>query len=106
MKTLRFIVDNYTITKDPACDFSGLTQGKENAVKAEFVFSANWKGYRKAVAFYRLGKELPARLLEDGRSCYIPTEALEKRTFWIEVVGKKKSSVIKTNRVQVVQDAA
>ena len=27
MKTLRFIVDNQTIRKDPYCDFSGLVPG-------------------------------------------------------------------------------
>lgn len=105
MRTLRFIVDGQTICQDPTCDFSNLIPGSHGYLVGEFSFSKDWDGYGKAVGFYSpLGREYPPRVLADGKTCVIPFEALEKRSFKVQVVGKKKTSVIKTNKVTVKQN--
>lgn len=105
MRTLKFIVDGQVIKSDPNCDFSGLVPGTEDFVKVEFSFSSEWAGYMKVAAFYSpLGTEYPPQLLVDGYSCMVPTEALERRTFKIQVIGKKDNSKLITNKIQVVQE--
>ena len=109
MKTLRFIVDNQTIRKDPTCDFSGLVPGSSGCVTAEFTFSKEWDGYFRVAGFYSpLGIEYPPRELASGKSCVIPFEALQKRSFKIQVVGMKivngEKIRLKTNKVVVSQN--
>lgn len=105
MRTLRFIVDGQTICQDPTCDFSNLIPGSHGYLVGEFFFSKDWDGYGKVVGFYSpLGREYPPRVLADGKTCVIPFEALEKRSFKVQVVGKWKTSVIKTNKVTVKQN--
>lgn len=105
MRTLHFIVDGQTICQDPTCDFSNLIPGSHGYLVGEFSFSKDWDGYGKVVGFYSpLGREYPPRVLADGKTCVIPFEALEKRSFKVQVVGKKKTSVIKTNKVTVKQN--
>lgn len=106
MKTLRFIVDDQIIRKDPNCDdFSGLIPGSSGYVTAVFTFSNEWYGFTKVAAFYSpLGFEYPARLLYDGATCVIPFEALKKRSFKVQVIGQKDDVKIKTNKVAVSQN--
>lgn len=105
MRTLRFIVNGQTICQDPTCDFSNLIPGSHGYLVGEFSFSKDWDGYSKVVGFYSpLGREYPPRVLADGKTCVIPFEALEKRSFKVQVVGKKKTSVIKTNKAIVKQN--
>lgn len=104
MRTLKFIVNDQLIKEDPSCDFTGLVPGTEGYIRAEFSFSPEWNGCVKAAAFYSmLGKEYPAQLLKDGRSCMIPVEALALRSFKIRVVGKKDNFKITTNKITVSQ---
>jgi hypothetical protein len=105
MRILRFIVKDQIIEKDPSCDFEGLVPGSQKYLKAKFSFSPEWNGYAKVVAFYSaLGKEYPPQVLQDGYSCIIPTEALKRRVFKVQVVGKKDATVIKTNKIAVEQN--
>ena len=105
MRILRFIVENQIIKQDPTCDFTNLIPGSEGYLEAEFSFSKEWDNCAKVAAFYSpLGKEYPPRVLADGKSCVIPFEALEKKTFKIQVIGKKKDFKIKTNKVVVCQN--
>lgn len=105
MKILRFIVENQIIKKDPSCDFSNLVPGTKGYMVAEFSFSDEWDGMTKVVGFYSpLGREYPPRVLADGKTCVIPFEALEKRIFKVQVVGKKGDSRLKTNKVVVYQN--
>jgi hypothetical protein len=105
MRTLRFIVEQQIIKQDPDCDFSGLIPGTEGYLKAEFYFSKEWSGLVKAAKFFSpLGREYDLRILTDGRSCVIPAEALEKRSFKIQVLGQNKESKrMITNKVAVYQ---
>lgn len=106
MKTLRFIVENQIIKKDPTCDFSDLIPGSKGYLIAEFSFSKEWENMAKVVGFYSpLGREYPPRVLADGKTCVIPFEALEKRTFKVQVIGQSKdfNQKLKTNKVTVYQ---
>lgn len=105
MRTLRFIVENQLIRPDPNCDFSGLVPGSKGYLNAEFVFSSEWAETAKIASFYSmLGKEFPYRILEDGKSCEIPEEALKRRSFKIQLLGKNGDTLLVTNKVVVNQN--
>lgn len=104
MRTLKFIVEAQTIRQDPNCDFSGLVPGSEGYLKAEFTFSKDWSGCRKVAAFYsNLGREYEPQILNNGDSCMIPSEALQRSIFKMQVIGKKDGYRICTNKLTVVQ---
>lgn len=101
MRTLRFIVEDRLIRQDPQCDFTGLVPGTGGDVQAEFTFSKEWLNSPKVVAFYsRLGKEYDPQPLKDGQTCLIPAEALQKRFFKVQVLGRKG---LKTNKLEIDQ---
>lgn len=104
MRTLRFIVDRDTITKDPSCDFSNLFPGANPEVQAEFVFSPEWKNRAKVVGFYSiLDKEYPPRMLNSENVCQIPQEALSRPAFKVKVLGKQRGRVFETNTITIYQ---
>ena len=99
MRTLKFIVEGQTIRLDPRYDLADPISGLEASTKAEFTFSKEWANSPKVVAFYsRLGKEYPPQALKDGRTCLIPLEALEKRFFKVQVLGRNG---LKTNKLEI-----
>ena len=98
MRTLKFIIEDQIIKKDPNCDFSNLVPGTEGYIRAEFSFSNDWAGCKKVAAFYAiLGHE-------DGKTCLIPKEALQKEKFSIRVIGRAKNLKIITGKIIVIQD--
>ena len=98
-------MDNQIIKPDLTCDFLGLVPGTEQYVKAEFAFSDDWRGYTKVVSFRSmLGHEYEPQLLNDGKSCMVPSEALKKRSFKIQVIGKNKELKITTNKLTITQN--
>ena len=104
MRTLKFIINGQIIEKDPSCDFSGLVAGTENYLQAEFAFSDEWDGRKKAATFWKLGREYPVPLYGDGRIvCKIPKEALTSRSFDVSVTGMHGNEFIPTNTVNVEQ---
>ena len=99
MRKLRFIVENNTIKKDPSCDFSGLFPGKNPSVAAEFSFSDEWTDAIKVAAFWSmLDSEYDPQVLEND-SCVIPTEALARSAFKIQVIGKKTKQIYDQTRL-------
>lgn len=105
LRILKFIVDKQIIKQDPSCDFSGLIPGTEGYLKAEFSFSKEWKDCPKVARFFsRMGKEYPPQALTDGKSCIIPAEALKKKAFGIQVIGKKDGLKITTDKIVVIQN--
>lgn len=105
MRTLKFIVDKQILNRDQNCDFSDLVPGTEEYLQLEFSFSSEWTGYTKVVGFWSLfGKEYPAMVLKDGRTCIVPAEALKRRAFRIQVVGKRGNERINTNKIQIDQN--
>ena len=105
MRTLKFIIEKQLIKQDPNCDFDGLVPGTEGYVLASFSFSSEWNNCTKVAAFYSaMGREYKPQILQDGKTCLIPAEALKNRTFKIRVVGKKGDYKITTNKVVVHQN--
>ena len=104
MRTLKFIVEGQTIAQDPSCDFSGLLPGTEDYLRAEFTFSKEWESAAKVVGFFsNMGREYEPRVLNNGKSCTIPTDALKNRVFKIQVIGKNKVHTLRTNKLVVEQ---
>jgi hypothetical protein len=104
MRTLRFIVDGQIIKQDPTCDFSDLVPGTEGYLRAEFSFSPEWTGCVKVAGFFsNMGFEYRPQVLKDGKACIIPSEALEKRAFKVQVIGKKDNFKLTTNKLLVAQ---
>ena len=104
MRSLRFIVENQKITRDPLCDFSGLVAGTEGYLRAEFLFSKEWDGFTKVAAFWGLGRECPPKILDSRNSCVIPAEALRWTSFDVGVIGKRNNLILKTGREKVFQE--
>ena len=106
MRTLTFTVTGQYLNTHPDCDFKGLIPGSEGYLKAEFIFSPEWKDLTKAAAFFAImGKEYTPKLLEDGKSCIIPAEALTKRKFKIRVIGQGKDGhKLITNKLTISQN--
>ena len=106
MRTLRFIVTEQIIEKDPDCNFDNLVPGTEGYLRAEFSFSPEWNDCVKVAAFYSLmGTEYPPQMLEQGRYCMIPAEALKRRIFKIQVFGKDSNmKVLSTNKLTIRQN--
>lgn len=104
MRTLKFNVNDQTITLDPSCDTTTLVPGTAGYVQAEFTFSPEWNGCAKVVAFYsNLGVEYEPQALKDGKLCTIPAEALKKRIFKVKVFGKRNGYDICTNKITLYQ---
>lgn len=104
MRTLRFIVEGQIIKKDPDCDFTNIVPGTRGYLQAEFSFSPEWDKTVKVASFFDDYREFPPQLLEDGRVCMIPAEALVKKSFKIRVIGRDGDLKILTNFVEVCQD--
>ena len=104
MRTLKFIVNSQIIERDPTGAFSGLIPGTTRYLQAEFSFSSEWNGTARVAGFASVFKEFPATILEDGKTCMIPAEALVGKRFKVYVVGKKDNLKLTTNKVEVIQN--
>lgn len=105
MRTLTFIVEGQTIKADPYCDFSGLKPGTEKYLEAEFIFSKEWDGFKKVASFSSImGTEFEPQVISNESSCMIPSEALKKEAFNIQVIGKIGDIKLITNKVLVRQN--
>jgi hypothetical protein len=104
MRTLKFIVENQTLIKDPATSFDGLFPAPNQKVRAEFVFSDNWGHVPKVVAFYSMmGKEYSPQVVDKNNGCLIPPEALLLPTFKIQILGNFRGKIITTNELTIYQ---
>lgn len=104
MRTLKFIIDKETITQDPSCDFSGLFPGRNPDVRAEFTFSPEWNNKVKVAAFWSaMNAEYPPQIIDEDNGCNIPLEALSRATFDIQILGKRRTNTLTTNKFTVRQ---
>ena len=104
MRVLRFIVDGEKIYQDPSCDFGGLFPGRNYDVQAEFTFSHDWDNKTKVAAFWSIrGAEYEPQEIKNDNTCKIPSEALDRAAFKIQVLGKKDRTKLITNRLTVLQ---
>lgn len=94
MKTLKFIVQNETIVRDPSCDFTDLK--KDSIVHAKFQFSKEWDGFARVVSFSRGNNEYNPQVLLRGYICEIPKEALNGSFFRMQVIGKNGPKKMET----------
>jgi hypothetical protein len=93
------------IRQDPECDFSNLIPGTSGYLKADFQFSHEWDQTKRVAGFYsNLGREYPPQELENGRTCVIPSEALKRSVFKVQVIGSKNGLKLQTNKVIVHQN--
>lgn len=106
MRTLKFIVKGQILEPDPFCSFTDLVPGTEKHLLAKFTFgNSEWHDCVKVASFYSaLGREYTPQRIVDGY-CYIPAEALQKRTFKMQVVGQSTNGEkIRTNKIKICQD--
>lgn len=107
MRVLKFVVDNLTIRPDPDCDFSGLFPGKEDHIQVDFTFSPEWRHRVKVAAFWSImDKEYPPQVINRDGTCDIPTEALSKVAFKIQVLGKHMDKKFETNKCTIYQSGS
>lgn len=104
MRTLKFIVDGKTLTRDPACNFVGLFPSDNRQIEVEFSFLGEWERAAKVAAFYSvLGKEYPPQMINDRNRCVIPQEALKLPVFRMQVLGSFGGSLVSTNTISIYQ---
>lgn len=104
MRTLKFVVEGQNIRPDPSCNFDGLFPGAENQIRAEFSFSPEWKSGPKVAAFWSMmGSEYPPQELKDCKTCMIPSDALKRAAFNVQILGKRNGATVRTNKLTVYQ---
>lgn len=104
MRTLRFIVDQNTITQDPSCSFGGLFPAPNQKIRAEFLFSSDWAHVPTVAAFYSMsGKEYPPQIIDEENGCMIPPEALMLPAFKLQILGNDRGKIITTKTMTVYQ---
>lgn len=103
MRTLKFIVDEQSLRKDPACDFSGVVKGSKGYLQCSFSFSKEWNGCKVAASFWSYDKEIDAAAVIDG-VCQIPDGVTDRRRFRISLTGVKDGYRITTNKVWIEQE--
>ena len=101
-RILKFIINGQNIQPDPSCDFSGIVAGTKGYLCAEFQFTPEWNGCKKAALFSSLGNE-HAVPIANGK-CNIPEKALTWNKFSVKVVGERDGYRITTGKVEVLQD--
>lgn len=104
MRILRFIVNGECVERDPSCDFSGLFPGRIPDIRAEFSFSPEWDNKTKVVGFWSmLNAEYEPQLLSDDNTCAIPSEALARPAFKLQVLGRRGKNKLETNKLTILQ---
>ena len=89
MRTLVFKVEGQRIYPNSLSELRGLVAGTSGYIRAKFLFSDDWNGCAKVVAFNSVeGKEFEPKALDAENSCYISEEALEYHEFEMKVLGK------------------
>ena len=102
--TLKFNVQGQVLSLDPSCNLDNIVPGTEGYIQAEFSFSKEWDNCLKVVGFYsNLGREFEPQVLKDGKVCLIPSDALRKSIFKVEVFGKRDDYTIRTNKITLYQ---
>lgn len=102
MKHIKLVVDGNVLKHPPNFTVDGLFPGMQEPVRLEFAFSPEWKSRVKVAAFYSLlGKEHTPQVLEDGKSCIVPVEALKTAAFQVQILGKGNGEKASTTKCTV-----
>lgn len=94
MRVLEFIAAGQTLSRAPACDFTGIVAGSCGYLRARFLFSREWAGCKKVAVFTSKGQEYPVPL--ELNMCEIPAEALTGSAVQVYVVGRRPGFEITT----------
>lgn len=97
MRVLDFIASGQSLTRDPACDFSGVVSNTRGYLFARFQFSDDWKGCKKVAVFSCCGNDFPAPVVNN--MCEIPADALTTNAVLVTVVGQRDRYRITTNTI-------
>lgn len=100
-RILKFIVEGQVIRKDPTCSFENIFSGTAGYLYAQFTFSDEWLGCKKAASFYRQSSEYAVPIINN--QCEIPAEALINREWSVSVTGMKNNFKITTGKDKVMQ---
>lgn len=103
MRTLKFIVKNQKLQKDKDCDFSKIIKGSKGYLRLFFSLPEEWKKLNIAVSFYRRGREIDAKILENGY-CDVPDSVSNFNHFSISLTGAKKGYRITTEKITIDQE--
>ncbi len=102
MSIITLIVDGNRIKVDPSCDLSSLFPHMPEPVQLKFALPSEWKSRLCVVAFWSmLGQEHPPRSLDDDNSCNVPTEALQRAAFRVQLLGKHKGEKFETTKCTI-----
>lgn len=94
MRVLDFIAAGQTLTRAPACDFTGIVAGSRGYLRARFLFSREWAGCKKVAVFTSKGQDYPVPL--ELNMCEIPAEALTGSAVQVYVIGRRPGYQITT----------
>lgn len=103
MRTLKFIVDEQSLRKDPNCDFSGVVKGSKGYLQCSFSFSKEWTGCKVAASFWKYDKEIDAVAVVHG-VCRIPDGVTDSRRFGVSLTGVKDGYRITTSKIWIEQE--
>ena len=103
MRTLKFLVDDQSLKKDPTCNYSGIVKGSKGYLQCNFFLSKAWDGCKIAASFWNYDKEIDAAAVIHG-VCQIPDGATVHRKFGISLIGVKDGYRITTNKIWIEQE--
>lgn len=103
MRTLKYIVEEQRLSKDPSCDFSNLVSGSSGYVNLEIsAIGDSWSGCSKVVCF-EAGGEKEFIGVVNGL-CDIPSQFGKRKSYKISVYGVRKDGYeIHTNSIWIKQ---
>ncbi len=103
MRKLRFLVSGQALKRDPECNFREIVPGSVGFLQAQFDFDREWAGLYRAAEFGDGKGGIYPVLIKNG-ICDVPAEVCGGRTWTLQVVGKRGSRRLPTNRITVVQE--
>lgn len=103
MRTLKFVVEEQSLKKDPACNFSGIVKGSKGYLQCSFSFSREWAGCKVAASFWNYDKEIDAAAVVHG-VCQIPDGVTDFRRFGVSLAGVKYGYRITTSKIWIEQE--
>lgn len=99
MQILKFHVSGANVEQVAARTPVKLFPGMTEPVRLEFTFSPEWENRVKVAAFWSMiGNEYTPQPLQDGKSCIVPVEALQRAAFKVQILGKRNGEKASTNR--------
>ena len=103
MYTLTLKVNNNRLYLVPE-ESDTIPKYTDEPIVAYFEFSSEWKDAAIVIGFYNADGECPPQVLMEDSYCNVPPEAVSGRWFRLVAIGKKKSNLLKTNTITILQN--